>query len=220
MIIINRFMIEDLKLKGNDLIVYAEIVTNLNAAGEYQKTFKTTCKHVGLTQRSVERIFIKLQDMKLINVKKVKDNRPYVINIITVNKNQLEAITDKTFNDLISFFNAQINVREDLSSKNYVAYKTAMKHDGFSIDSVKDAIRCYRDTLLDQEYYKTHLYTFDKFMAKYIQYLPKGYEYEQYKIFYNNSRFNGDRSYHAGIHEEMFGLQEDQNLEWLKKIEV
>ena len=55
MIVINDYMIQDLKLRGNELLVYAEIASNLNKVGEFQKTYKTIMKDTGLIQRTIER---------------------------------------------------------------------------------------------------------------------------------------------------------------------
>ena len=50
------------------------------------------------------------------------------------------------------------------------------------------AVKCYRDTIKDTSYYKTHIYTFENFLKVYYKYMPGGIEYEQYKIFYDKSR--------------------------------
>ena len=183
MIVINNFMIEDLKLSGNELILYAEIASNLNSTGQFQKTYKTMVKETGMTKISVERTLKKLTEKKLINIKRVKDGKPYVINIITLKNKQLGMITDKQFKDIIGFWNGTVNYVEDLNNKNYNAYLSIIQLPGFCLDDFKYAIQCYSDTIHDREYYKSHIYKFEKFVKIWQDYTENGCERLAYNAF-------------------------------------
>ena len=191
-------MIQDLKLRGNELLVYAEIASNLNKVGEFQKTYKTIMKDTGLIQRTIERSLDSLKKKKLINIKRVRDGRPFVINIITLNHKQLNIIKDEQFNYIISFWGKCI-AKEDINQINYDAYRLASKDPEFKQEDLKTAILWYGETLHTEGYYKTFIYKFNKFMALYKKYLPGGYEYESlmaWKVTNKANRFTiSDRPY-------------------------
>ena len=205
MIIINNFMIEDLKLKGNELLVYGEIATNLNEAGEFQKTYKTIAKDTGLCKRTVERVLIALNDKKLINIKRVKDGRPYVVNIITINTKHVGLITDKYFKAIIDLWRAYVGTNEDVNQQNYNAYCNIFKTPAFDLGKLRDAIIFYAQTLHDKEYYKSHVYKFDKFTKIWKDYSDGGAEklgYEAWKKKVNTNRFTiSDGPYNAAVEE-------------------
>ena len=201
-------MIKELELKGAELLLYAYVASNLNDAGVFQKNYYVIEVDTGLTIRTIQRAFNALSQKKLITIQPLKDGC-LNINRITINQRQLDLIQDKDFNDVLEAYTKYIGVKEDPNSKNYQAYKSVAKLESFHKDNFIDAIKCYGDTILDGNYYKTHLYPFDSFATRYTRYLPSGYEYQQYEIFYNTNKRPENRAYYAGI---IYELQHPSHL--------
>ena len=219
MIIIEKYMTDDLKLGGSELLVYADIASNLNAANEFTKLQQTLASDCGLSVKTVQRTLKILQERKLIKTNKARDGRRF-LNIININDKLSGMIKDSDFNDILVKYNQLLNLHEDKVNKNYNAYKAAAKDPKWSKDEFIKALTCYADTINDNDYYKKYLYTFDKFFGKYKEYLPGGFEYKQYKIFYDKKLWgkfhSGDREYY--IKAEDFTAQEDDA--YLDSIEV
>ena len=196
MIIIERYMTEDLKLGGSELLVYADIVSNLNAANEFIKLQPALAADCGLSIKTVYRSLKILEDRKLIKVNKARDGRRY-LNIINISEKQTNMLKDEEFNRALSYYDKYTCVHEEKCNRNYLAFKAATKIPTWNEEDFKTAVICYKNTIEDPDYYKTHLYTFDRFLIKYREYIPGGHEFEQYKVFCNNKHkgkfFNGDR---------------------------
>ena len=212
MIVIERYMTEDLKLGGSELLVYADIVSNINACNECVKLQKTIAADCGITVKTVYSCIKRLEALKLIKTKSARDGRR-MINIMIVCDKHTDMIRDEGFNTVLDYYKKKLHLLIDKCNKNYTAYLSMIKQPDYTQQKFMDAISCYSDTINDQDYYKTHLYTFDSFTTKYRLYLPSGYEYEQYAIFYNNRKHKGDSSYYIGIFDDMHsGLLSEEEL--------
>ena len=67
MIIIHKYMTEDLKLGGSELLVYAEIASNINDNNECIKLQPTIAKDTGLSLKTVYRALQSLLKKNLIS---------------------------------------------------------------------------------------------------------------------------------------------------------
>ena len=203
MFIIENFMTEDLKLSGNELLVYAYISSNLNGSNECYKLQKTIAKNCGMNERTVLRVIKSLEEKKIIKITKHLDGQRR-LNVMHIQFKYVEMKSDKQFEDVLAAYNTAMGLFEDKCSKNYTAYKFLIKDTAGDLNKFYDAVKCYSDTINDHDYYKVHIYSFETFTRKYRLYLPGGIEYAQYKAFYDN-KMCGKRScnseYHIGIND-------------------
>lgn len=174
MIIIEKYMTEDLGLVGSDLVIYADIASNLNEYGEFIKTKAVIARDTGLSEKTVQRSIISLRDKKMIEVKAVRDGARN-FNIISIKNKCHELVTDKDFKYILDYW-AKLVCVEDLNKANYEAYQYLLKQPGFTMDSFKEAIRWYAETIKTSGYYKTFVYRFARFVYVYKKYLPGQYE--------------------------------------------
>ena len=175
MIIIDNYMTEDLGLGGSDLLVYGDIVSNMNSYNECLLSQQMIAKHTGLSVKTVRRTIGNLKAQNLISVKIVKDgNRPK--SITTINNKQLTMIMDEDFNNTIKFWNSCIGFVEDINQRNYTAYKRIIQDPDYCQGMLKEAIMWYGETIRTKGYYKTYIYKFEKFANVWKNYIIGGYE--------------------------------------------
>ena len=184
MFTVHKYMTEDLKLGGSELLVYADIASNINAQCECVRLQQTIAKECGLSLVTVKRTVDSLAAKKLIQIKKMRDGKR-VINIMVVPMRFVTIQMDPIFKEAILYYQTKIGITTDMCQKNYTAFQTVQKIPGFQMDLYYAAVKCYRDTIKDTSYYKTHIYTFENFLKVVFKYMPGGIEYEQYKIFYD-----------------------------------
>lgn len=201
MFVIDSYMTEDLKLSGNELLVYAYICSNLNGSNECYKLQKTIAKNCGTNERTVLRAIKSLEEKKIIHITKHLDGKRR-INVMHIQLKYVDMKSDKQFEDVLAAYNTAMGLSEDKCNKNYTAYKFLIKDTAGDMNKFYDAVKCYSDTINDEEYYKAHIYSFETFSRKYRLYLPGGIEYKQYMTFYNNS-FKGKyhKEYYPGIND-------------------
>lgn len=190
MIIIEKYMTEDLGLMGSELIVYAEIATNLNEYGEFIKIKSAIAKDTGLSEKTVQRAIIALKTKKLIEVKAVRDGTRN-FNIISIKNKMNELVEDKEFKYILSYWGRLIS-SEDLNKANYEAYKYLTKQPDYSLDSFKEAIRWYHETISTKGYYKTFVYRFMRFVYIYKKYLPGNYEQAAFMNWYKTQKYSDE----------------------------
>lgn len=174
MIIIEKYMTEDLKLGGSELLVYAMIASNLNEYNEFIKLKATIAKNTGLSERTVLRCLNELKNKKYIKIKAVRDGTR-CFNIISIDNKCNEFIQDTEFNAILDYWGKLIS-KEDPSKTNYEAFKYLKKNPKYTIDSFKEAIRWYAATINFEGYYKTYIYRFARFVYLWEKYLPGSYE--------------------------------------------
>lgn len=198
MFTVHKYMTEDLKLGGSELLVYADIASNINAQCECIRLQQTIAKECGLSLITVKRTVDSLAAKKLIQIKKMRDGKR-VINIMVVPMRFVTIQMDPLFKEAILYYQTKIGIATDMCQKNYTAFQTVQKIPGFKMDLYYAAVKCYRDTIKDNRYYKTHVYTFENFLKVVFKYMPGGYEYEQYKIFYDKANNEGDAAYYIEL---------------------
>lgn len=174
MIIIEKYMTEDLNLTGSELVVYADIASNLDEKGEFCKTQRSIAKDVGLSIKTVQRAIYGLKEKKLISLTCAKDGFK-TFNIISIKNKINEIVIDKDFKTVLDYWQKCI-CAEDLNKANYEAYKYLIKQPDYSLDSFKEAVRWYNATISTSGYYKTYVYRFARFIYIYKRYLPGNYE--------------------------------------------
>lgn len=206
MFVIDSYMTEDLKLSGNELLVYAYICSNLNGSNECYKLQKTIAKNCGTNERTVLRAIRSLEEKKILKITKHLDGQRR-INIMHIQLKYVEMKSDKQFEDVLAAYNTAMGLSEDKCNKNYTAYKFLLKDTAGDMNKFYDAIKCYSDTINDHDYYKVHIYSFETFTRKYRLYIPGGIEYSQYAAFYNNnncSKQSCNREYYIGINQDKY----------------
>ena len=187
MFVIDSYMTEDLKLSGNELLVYAYICSNLNGSNECYKLQKTIAKNCGTNERTVLRAIKSLEEKKIIHITKHLDGKRR-INVMHIQLKYVDMKSDPLFDEALTVYNTAMGLSEDKCNKNYTAYKFLLKDTSGDIKKFYDAVECYAAAIKNPEYYKAHIYSFETFTRKYRLYLPGGIEYVQFKTFLNNGR--------------------------------
>ena len=77
MITIEDYMVKDLHLSGNDLIIYALISTK----GVYEDSLTTMCLETGVTMNTVRKVLRSLEDNDLITREVSNTNTPAVYKV-------------------------------------------------------------------------------------------------------------------------------------------
>lgn len=211
---IDSYMIDDLNLTGYDLLLYAAIVSNLDANNRFYMKIRDLSKATGIPDRCISRHLSYLRQNNLIKIEVIRDGGFIPRNIITVKDAYIELDKDETYNNIIDYWNLMCLESATVEAKKmarYIIYKKAIKK--YTVDEIIGAITSYWTMIKDELYYRSYLFKFDRFIDSKIDlFIPGGIEFESYKVFKDKQKTPftaSDRKFNANDYKNII-ISDDQ----------
>ena len=176
------YMVNDMKLSGAELLVYAAINAYMEH-GFCNTTQNQIASATNLGLRTVTRCVANLKAKKIIDITKYWDGGQRR-NCYTIKQDLSDINQCSNLDTVIQLWHECIGVEVNKSLEVYKLYSAQAAKNKNYFSELMEAIGTYGAILDDVNYYKSYICSFKKFLdGKYKDYIKDGSEDKEYRCF-------------------------------------